>query len=100
MVDDVARRHGRIRVGTASSYVRCDDASLLDELIAARGAAGLRLRRLAPTVVASASPPDRVLDVLRDLGHAPAAESGEGDVVIATSAGKRARDAAPPMPVT
>ena len=25
LVDDVARRHGRIRVGVASSYIRCDD---------------------------------------------------------------------------
>ncbi|MBR7678422.1 helicase-associated domain-containing protein, partial [Streptomyces daliensis] len=29
LVDDVARRHGRLRVGAASSYVRCDDDALL-----------------------------------------------------------------------
>ena len=25
LIDDVARRHGRLRVGAASAYVRCDD---------------------------------------------------------------------------
>ena len=29
LVDDVARRHGRVRVGAASSFVRCDDESTL-----------------------------------------------------------------------
>ncbi|MGH3342640.1 MAG: helicase-associated domain-containing protein, partial [Carbonactinosporaceae bacterium] len=49
LVDDVARRHGRVRVGTASAYVRCDDEAVLTELLAERRAAQLRLRRLAAT---------------------------------------------------
>ncbi|WP_055575713.1 helicase-associated domain-containing protein, partial [Streptomyces albus] len=53
LIDDVARKHGRVRVGAASSYVRCDDDTLLAELLADRRAAPLRLRMLAPTVLAS-----------------------------------------------
>ena len=68
LIDDVARRHGRIRVGAASAYLRCDDEALLAELLADRRAAGLRLRRLAPTVLAAAVPVDAVLETLRALG--------------------------------
>ncbi|HZB48294.1 MAG TPA: helicase-associated domain-containing protein, partial [Mycobacteriales bacterium] len=32
LVDDVARRHGRLRVGAAMAYLRCDDESVLAEL--------------------------------------------------------------------
>ncbi|MFF0307173.1 helicase-associated domain-containing protein [Streptosporangium sp. NPDC004379] len=82
LVTDVARRHGRMRVGTASAYVRCDDPSLLDEVMADRRSLPLRLRRLAPTVIASKASRQTLLDALRAMGYAPAAESLEGDVII------------------
>lgn len=82
LVDDVARRHGRLRVGANASYLRCDDEALLTEVIASKQAAGLRLRRLAPTVVTSQAPVREVLEVLRGMGHAPMAESPEGAVLL------------------
>jgi hypothetical protein len=82
LVDDVARRHGRIRVGTASAYVRADDPGVLAELVADRRTAQLRLRRLAPTVLAAQAPVDVVLARLRELGFAPAAETPEGDLLV------------------
>ena len=82
LVDDVARRHGVLRAGSASSYLRCDDPALLSEVAAARGTGELRLRRLAPTVLISRSSVARVLEVLRAAGYAPVAESPEGTVVL------------------
>ncbi|MFC7647161.1 helicase-associated domain-containing protein [Streptosporangium lutulentum] len=82
LVTDVARRHGRMRIGTASAYVRCDDSSLLDEVMADKRAIPLRLRRLAPTVIASKSSRSALIDSLRAMGYAPAAESLDGDVII------------------
>lgn len=82
LIDDVARRHGRIRVGAASAYVRSDDPAVLDELLADKRSAGLRPRRLAPTVVAVQAVPDVVLERLRQMGLSPAAESADGSVVI------------------
>jgi hypothetical protein len=99
LVDDVARRHGRVRVGTATSYIRCDDPAILAEIAAARRAAALRLRLLAPTVLVADAAPDRVLDLLRELGHAPVAESATGDVVIAGGRTRRAGRSRPPAPV-
>ena len=90
LVDDIARRHGRLRVGTSASYLRCDDESLLTELLATKRAEPLRLRRLAPTVLTSQAPVGQVLEVLRALGHAPAAEAADGAVLIARAEVRRA----------
>ncbi|WP_333770332.1 helicase-associated domain-containing protein, partial [Streptomyces sp. IBSBF 2435] len=82
LIDDVARRHGTLRVGAAAAYLRCDDDALLTELLADRRASGLGLRRLAPTVLAAQTDPSTLLDRLRAMGLAPAAESADGDVLI------------------
>ena len=89
LIDDVARRHGRLRVGSSTSYLRCDDEALLTEVLATRKAEQLGLRRLAPTVLTSKAPVDQVLEVLRSLGHAPAAESPDGAVLVARGEARR-----------
>jgi len=94
LVTDVARRHGRIRVGTASAYVRCDDPAVLDEVMADRRAAPLRLRRLAPTVIISRTARATLVDSLRAMGYAPVAESLEGTVLLSRADTRRAEGAA------
>ncbi|MGW2637545.1 helicase-associated domain-containing protein [Streptomyces sp. NPDC001348] len=99
LIDDVARKHGRLRVGAASAYVRCDDDALLNEILADRRAAALRLRRLAPTVLAAQADPAALLEGLRGMGYAPAAESAEGDVVITRAHAHRTPPRTAPEPV-
>ncbi|WP_256727380.1 helicase-associated domain-containing protein, partial [Streptomyces acidiscabies] len=99
LIDDVARRHGHLRVGAASAYVRCDDDALLNEIVADKRSAGLRLRRLAPTVLAAQADPATLLDVLRTMGYAPAAESADGDVLIHRADAHRTPPRTPPEPV-
>ncbi|MET9255719.1 helicase-associated domain-containing protein [Streptomyces sp. NPDC003717] len=99
LIDDVARRHGRLRVGAASAYVRCDDDATLDEILADKRAAGLGLRRLAPTVLAAVAEPAALLEGLRAMGFAPAAESAAGDVLIARADARRTPPRAAPEPV-
>ena len=82
LIEDVGRRHGRIRVGSAQAVLRCDDEALLAEVLATRRAGALRLRRLAPTVLAAQAPVEAVVDALRAAGFAPAIESAEGTVVV------------------
>ncbi|MCO6010918.1 helicase C-terminal domain-containing protein [Actinoallomurus purpureus] len=82
LIEDVARRHGRLRVGVASAYIRSDDPAVLDEILADRRSEQLRLHRLAPTVLASRASRGELLESLRALGYAPVAESPEGSVVI------------------
>lgn len=81
VIDDVARRHGVLRAGTAAAYLRCDDEALLQRVMADRNVDALGLRRLAPTVVVSNVPVDRLLDGLRSAGYAPAAEAPDGAVI-------------------
>ncbi|MFD3452445.1 helicase-associated domain-containing protein [Streptomyces sp. NPDC058691] len=100
LVDDVARRHGRLRVGAASAYLRCDDDALLSEVLADRRSAGLGLRRLAPTVLAAQADPGTLLERLRAMGLAPAAESAEGDVLITRADARRTPPRSAPVPVT
>ncbi|MFJ3102888.1 helicase-associated domain-containing protein [Streptomyces sp. NPDC086835] len=99
LVDDVARRHGHLRIGAASAYVRCDDDALLGEILADKRSQGLGLRRLAPTVLAAQSDPGTLLEGLRAMGYAPAAESAEGDVVITRAHARRTPPRTPPAPV-
>ncbi|MFF6915504.1 helicase-associated domain-containing protein [Streptomyces sp. NPDC012466] len=99
LIDDVARRHGHLRVGAASAYVRCDDDAVLNEILADKRAAGLGLRRLAPTVLAAQADPSGLLEGLRAMGFAPAAESAEGDVLITRALAHRTPPRTPPEPV-
>ncbi|MBD2900245.1 hypothetical protein amrb99_92460 [Actinomadura sp. RB99] len=90
LIDDVARRHGHLRVGSLASYVRTDSAGTLDEILADRRAAALRLHRLAPTVLASSLHRGELLDGLRALGLAPVAESPGGGVIVTRPDAQRA----------
>ncbi len=99
LIDDVARRHGRIRVGSAKGYLRCEDESVITELLAVKGAAALKLRRLAPTVLTAGVGPEELLSRLRELGYAPTAESAAGSIVVNRPVGRRSKPARAPQPV-
>ncbi|MGW0364290.1 helicase C-terminal domain-containing protein [Streptomyces sp. NPDC002990] len=99
LIDDVARRHGHLRVGAASSYVRCDDDAMLGEILADKRSAGMGLRRLAPTVLAAQAEPGALLDGLRAMGYAPAAESRTGDVLVSRAHAHRTPPRSAPVPV-
>lgn len=89
LVDDVARRHGQLRVGMAASFVRCEDAALLSQAVAAPATEAVELRLLASTVAVSQAPIAEVLTTLRAAGFAPAAEDTTGAIVDLRSRGAR-----------
>lgn len=78
LVRDAARRHGRLRVGSASSYVRADDPALLAGLAEDPRLRRLGLRVLAPTVLIAQGSGPELLDALRERGLAPVAEGPDG----------------------
>ncbi|MGY2085266.1 helicase-associated domain-containing protein [Blastococcus sp. SYSU DS0539] len=90
LVDDVARQHGRLRVGAIESYVRSDDHGLLSQVLNDRRTAAAELRRLAPGVLVSGLGADEVLTVLREAGYAPAGENPGGAVLTRPPARPRA----------
>lgn len=89
LIDDAARRHGRLRGGAAGSFLRCDDPVLVSEVLAHPEAARLELRRIAPTVLVSPLPLADVLEGLRSAGFAPAAEGPDGQVLDLRPGGRR-----------
>jgi hypothetical protein len=89
LIDDVARRHGQLRVGMAASFVRCEDPALLAHALAATPSEHLELRLLAPTVAVSQAPIGEVLAALRTAGFAPAAEDSSGLIVDIRTRGSR-----------
>lgn len=91
LVDDTVRTFGAIRVGHAEAFLRADDESALTELLHHPKAAGLGLRRIAPTVIISTTPIDVLLPRLRDLGAAPVLESADGSVQVSRPDVLRAR---------
>jgi hypothetical protein len=88
LIDDIARRHGQVRVGMASSFVRCEDPALLAQAVAV-GADQLDMRLLAPTVAVSQATIGEVLAALRSAGFAPAAEDSSGTIVDIRARGAR-----------
>lgn len=89
LIDDVARRHGRLRAGMAQSFVRSDDPTLLAEVLAAPVAGELALRAVAPTVAISQAPLGEVLERLRAAGFSPAGEDSAGAIVDLRPRGAR-----------
>ncbi|MGH3916983.1 MAG: helicase-associated domain-containing protein, partial [Pseudonocardiaceae bacterium] len=90
LVDDVARRHGQLRGGTAAAFLRCDDEALLIELLAHPVATRCALRGLAPTVLISPMPLTELLAELRSAGFSPAAEDADGQIVDLRAGARRA----------
>lgn len=99
LIDDVGRRHGALRAGTATAYLRSDDEALLGQVVADRRLQHLRLRRIAPTVALSRAPVADVLTGLREQGYAPTAESAEGTRLSGTTAARRAKRLPRPVQV-
>ncbi len=78
LIDDIARRYGRLRAGTAGSYLRSEDTGLLAQVVADRRTAAAGLELIAPTVAVSPLDSAEVLTVLRTAGYAPAADRAHG----------------------
>ena len=90
LIDDAARKHGGLRVGSAGSYLRSDDEALLAEVLADKRLVTLALRRIAPTVLVTPLPVIRLLAVLREAGFAPVAEDAVGAAVLSRPKVRRA----------
>jgi hypothetical protein len=90
LIDDVARRHGGLRVGAVGAYLRSDDEALLAELLSDRRLAPLGLRRLAPTVLVTYYGAQRLLSLLREAGYAPVPEDASGGLVLTRPKARRA----------
>lgn len=96
LIDDVARRHGAVRVRGVSSLLRAPDPAVAAGLIADARLRDLELAEAAPGVLVSTAPPGRVLRELREAGLAPVLEDAGGRLLLAPGAAGGVRRGAPP----
>jgi hypothetical protein len=85
LIADVAKRHGRLRVGSTNSYLRCEDEGLVQEILHDKRIDHLRMRKLAPQVLVCDVESSEMIRTLRDAGYLPAAENATGVLVTAPS---------------
>lgn len=83
LITDVSKRHGRLRVGNTSAYIRCEDPTLITQILSDKKVDGLPLRRIAPEVLICELEASEVIATLRAAGYMPAAESGSGVLLTA-----------------
>jgi hypothetical protein len=94
LIDDAARRHGRVQVRPTGCCLCSDDETLLTEIANTRSLKALKLVALAPTVLASAKSSAETLAALRAAGYAPAGLRADGSPAIEVR--HRRRAAQPP----
>lgn len=91
LVDDIARRHGALRIGGASAYLRCDDEATIELLESHKELAHLRLRRLAPTVLLTTADPGELMRALDAAGVSGSFENDLGVIEATLEQPPRAR---------
>jgi len=82
LIEDVARRHGGVRVGLAQSYVRCVDAASAAAIAVDRSLQHLGLSRVDDHLLVSSAPANALLPALRAAGYPVAGETAEGSILM------------------
>jgi hypothetical protein len=90
LINDVAKRHGRLRVGMAQTYIRCEDEGLLTQILHDKKLESMRFRKLAPQVLVCDFEAAEVIATLREANYLPAAENASG-ILISAPAIRRAK---------
>ncbi len=81
LITDVAKKHGRLRVGYANSYIRCDDEAVIAAILKDKNLEHLRIRQIAPQVLIGDAESSDMMEELRDAGYFPSGENGQGAVI-------------------
>lgn len=78
LITDVAKKHGKLRVGNTASFIRCEDPALIAQIISDKRLEILGLRRIAPEVLISTFDAAEAMHILRSYGYLPAGEDAKG----------------------
>ena len=96
LITDIAKRHGRLRVGNTSAYIRCEDPTLISQILSDKKLEGLPVRRIAPEVLVCDLEAAEIITYLREAGYLPAAESGSGIVLTSQKLNRAQSKPRPP----
>jgi len=78
LIGDITKKHGKLRVGSTSSFIRCEDSSLITQILRDKKVEALGLRRIAPEVLICTHEAEDAMHILRAAGYLPAGEDSQG----------------------
>ena len=96
LILDVAKKHGKLRVGNTSSFIRCEDTALISQIMNDKKLEILGLRRIAPEVVICDLDATDAMRVLRECGYLPAGESANGMILTGPKSNRALTKPRPP----
>jgi hypothetical protein len=96
LIADVAKKHGKLRVGNTSSFIRCEDTALISQIINDKKLEILGLRRIAPEVVICEMDATDAMRILRECGYLPAGESTNGMILTGAKSNRALTKPRPP----
>ncbi len=78
LIADVAKKHGKLRVGNTASFIRCEDSTLITQILGDKRLDILGLRKIAPEVLICGHDAAEAINILRSCGYLPAGEDSRG----------------------
>jgi len=96
LIADVAKKHGKLRVGNTSSFIRCEDTALISQIMNDKKLEILALRRIAPEVVICDMDATDAMRLLRECGYLPAGESANGMILTGPKSNRSLTKPRPP----
>ena len=96
LIADVAKKHGKLRVGNTSSFIRCEDTALISQIMNDKKLEILALRRIAPEVVICDVDATDAMRLLRECGYLPAGESANGMILTGPKTNRALTKPRPP----
>jgi hypothetical protein len=78
LIADVAKKHGKLRVGNTAAFIRCEDPALIAQIIGDKRLEMLSLRQISPEVLICQHDAADAMAILRSFGYLPAGEDSQG----------------------
>jgi len=78
LIADVAKKHGKLRVGNTAAFIRCEDPALIAQIISDKRLEMLSLRQISPEVLICQHDAADAMSILRSFGYLPAGEDSQG----------------------
>ena len=96
LIADVAKKHGKLRVGNTTSFIRCEDSALITQILSDKRLDILNLRKIAPEVLICGYEAAEAMNILRSCGYLPAGEDSRGALLSGPRIQRAQTKARPP----
>lgn len=96
LIADVSKKHGKLRVGNTSAFIRCEDSALIAQIISDKRLELLSLRQIAPEVLICHLDAGDAMNILRSFGYLPAGEDSQGALLSGPRIQRAKTKARPP----